>query len=366
MECKITVRKDGIAVDKLRVCVIGAGSISDMHLQSYANNPDAILYGLYDYSKERAEEKAQQYGIGRVYSNLEDVFGDPAVDAVSICTWNNTHADIAIGALKGGKHVLVEKPLSMNVEEALKVEEVVRESGKTLQVGFVRRFATNTKVLKSLIDNGKLGEIYYAKASCLRRLGNPGGWFADKERSGGGPLIDLGIHIIDICWYLMGRPKVKSISGHTYYQLGNRGNVRNLSFYKAADYDKDKNTVEDMANALITFENGASLMVDVSFTLHAKKDEIHVKLFGTKGGAELEPELVLVSEENNTMINIHPQVDHLTFDFTNAFQSEIDAFVTSCLSGTKPVAPVEDGVEIMKILAGIYEAAEKKSVVTFS
>ncbi|MEK5442408.1 Gfo/Idh/MocA family protein [Fredinandcohnia sp. FSL W7-1320] len=352
-------------MNRLRVCVIGTGSISNMHFQSYANNPNVILYGVYDYSRERALEKAEQYGIRNVYDTLEEVFNDPNVDAVSICTWNNTHAEISIGALKGGKHVLVEKPLSMTVEEALKVEEATRKYNKTFQVGFVRRFATNTKVLKSFIDNGKLGEIYYAKASCLRRLGNPGGWFADKERSGGGPLIDLGVHVIDICWYLMGRPKVKSISGNTYNQLGNRGNVENLSFYKAADYDKEKNTVEDLANALITFENGASLFVDVSFTLHAKKDEIQVKLFGTKGGAELEPELVLISEENDTILNIQPQIDHLTFDFTNAFQNEIDSFVTSCLSGTKPIAPVEDGVEIMKILAGIYEASEKKCEVTF-
>jgi predicted dehydrogenase len=345
--------------------VIGTGSISDLHLSSYANNQHAVLYGVFDYSKERAEEKAKKYGVEKVYGTLEEVFQDSNVDAVSICTWNNTHAEIAIHALKCGKHVLVEKPLSMTVEEALKVEEAARQSDKTLQVGFVRRFATNTNVLKSFIDDGMLGDIYYAKASCLRRLGNPGGWFADKERSGGGPLIDLGVHIIDICWYLMGRPKVKSISGNTYRQLGNRGNIENLRFYKAADYDQSKNTVEDLANALITFENGSSLYVDVSFTLHAQKDEMQVKLYGTKGGAELEPELVLIREENNTIVNIHPQIDHLTFDFSNAFQNEIDSFVSSCLLGTKPVAPVEDGVEIMKILAGIYEAAEKKCVVTF-
>jgi predicted dehydrogenase len=336
-----------------------------MHLASYTNNQNAVLYGVYDYSKERAEEKAKKYGIGIVYDSLEEVYHDPHIDAVSICTWNNSHAEISINALKSGKHVLVEKPLSMTVEEALKVEEAVRKYNKTLQVGFVRRFATNTRVLKSFIDQGKLGEIYYAKASCLRRLGNPGGWFADKERSGGGPLIDLGVHIIDICWYLMGRPKVKSISGNTYRQLGNRGNVENLGFYKAADYDKGKNTVEDLANALITFENGASLFVDVSYTLHAQKDEIQVKLFGTKGGAELEPELVLISEENDTIVNVHPQIDQLTFDFSNAFQNEIDSFVTCCLFDTKPVACVEDGVEIMKILAGIYEASEKKCEVTF-
>ncbi|WP_148347784.1 Gfo/Idh/MocA family protein [Bacillus rubiinfantis] len=349
----------------LRVCVIGAGSISDMHFQSYQNNPNAVLHGVYDCVPERALEKAQKYTIPHVYHSLEEVLNDSEVDAVSICTWNNSHAEISISALQSGKHVLVEKPLTKTVEEALRVEEAAQKSNKRLQVGFVRRFATNTEVLKSFIDNGKLGDIYYAKASCLRRLGNPGGWFADIERSGGGPLIDLGVHIIDICWYLMGRPKVKSISGNTYRHLGNRGNVQNLSFYQAADYDKKKNTVEDMANALITFENGASLLVDVSFTLHAKKDEIQVKLFGTKGGAELEPELVITSEENDTIINIHPQIDHLTFDFTNAFQNEIDAFVASCLTGTEPLATVEDGVAIMKMLAGIYEAAEKKCEVVF-
>lgn len=351
---------------QLNVCVIGTGSISDMHFKAYANHPEVNLYGVYDFVKERAEEKAKQYGAARVYNELDEVFNDPNLDAVSICTWNNTHAELSIAALKGGKHVLVEKPLSMNLEEAIKVQEAVQKYNRTLQVGFVRRFATNTKVLKTFIDNGKLGEIYYAKASCIRRLGNPGGWFADKERSGGGPLLDIGVHVIDICWYLMGRPKVKSISGNTYHHLGNRGNVQNLSFYKAADYDKEKNTVEDLANALITFENGASLLVDVSYTLHAKQDEIAVKLFGTKGGAELEPELMMVSEENDTIINIQPQIDHLTFDFSNAFQNEIHSFVSSCLTGEKPIAPVEDGVEMMKILTGIYEAAEKKCEVTYS
>ncbi len=352
-------------MDKLNVCVIGTGSISDMHLKSYQANPKVQLRGVYDFSTKRAEEKAREYQIDKVYHSLEEVFQDSYVDAVNICTWNNTHAEITVAALNAGKHVLVEKPLAMNVEEAIEVEKVAKECNKVVQVGFVRRFGTNTKILKSFIDQGQLGEIYYAKASCLRRLGNPGGWFADKSKSGGGPLIDLGVHVIDICWYLMGRPKVKSISGNTYTKLGNRANVKNLDFYKAADYDQEKNSVEDLANALITFENGASLMVDVSYTLHAKEDEIGVKLYGTKGGAELEPELQIITEDNNTIINVHPQIDHLSFDFENAFQNEIDSFVQSCLFQEVSLAPVEDGVEMMKILCGIYDAAEKKREVLF-
>src|SRR5690606_38478171 len=163
------------------------------------------------------------------------------IDAVSICTWNNTHAEIAIYALEAGKHVLVEKPLSMTVEEAEAVEEAQKKSGKTLQVGFVRRHGDNAKLLKKFIDHGELGEIYYAKTSCLRRLGNPGGWFSDVTRSGGGPLIDLGVHMIDICWYMMGKPRPVSVSGNTYKKLGNRSHIENLSFYQAADYDPNLN-----------------------------------------------------------------------------------------------------------------------------
>ncbi|MEG0385235.1 MAG: Gfo/Idh/MocA family oxidoreductase [Solibacillus sp.] len=344
-------------MNRLNICVIGVGSISDFHLKSYEKNETVHLYGVYDFSQTRAQEKADQYGIEKVFHSIEELLADSKVGAVSICTWNNTHAKYAIAALESNKHVLVEKPLSMTYKEALEIQRVAQTSNKVFQVGFVRRFATNTKILKKFIDNNTLGTIYFAKATCLRRLGNPGGWFSDKEKSGGGPLIDLGVHIIDICWYLMGKPKVKRVVGHTYHHLGNRSHIENLSFYKTADYDATQNSVEDMANALITFENGASLLVDVSYTLHAAKDELAVKLYGTNGGAELEPELKIISEANETIVNMHPQVDHLSFNFEHAFETEVNAFVKSCLNGEASEAPVEDGVEIMKILEGIYESA---------
>ncbi|MCF6409483.1 Gfo/Idh/MocA family protein [Pseudalkalibacillus salsuginis] len=350
---------------KIKVGVIGAGSISEMHFESYKNNDDVEIYAVCDMNEQRANEKAEKYGAKKHYKNYQDLLADSEIDAVSICTWNNTHAEITIASLEAGKHVLVEKPLTTTVEKAKQIEETVNKSGKILQVGFVRRFASNTQILKKFIDNGELGEIYYAKASCIRRLGNPGGWFADIERSGGGPLIDIGVHIIDLCWYLMGRPKVKSVTGNTYHKLGNRSNVENLSFYKAADYNSSKNNVEDSANALIRFENGASLFVDASFSLHARKDETSIKLYGEKGGAEIEPSLEIVSEKFNTILNVTPQVDSLTFNFNQAFESEVSHFVECVLENKVPISPVEDGVEIMKILCGIYESSEKGIEVTF-
>lgn len=342
----------------LKVGVIGGGSISEFHIKPYMKNEGVELAALCDSNEQRLALAGERYGVTALYNNYVELLQNPEIDAVSICTWNNTHAAIAIAALEAGKHVLVEKPLSMTVVQALAVEAAVKETGKVLQVGFVRRHGDNTKLLKQFIEQDELGEIYYAKASCLRRLGNPGGWFSDQSKSGGGPLIDLGVHMIDISWYLMGKPRPVSVSGNTYSKLGNRSHIKNLSFYQAADYDPTVNDVEDLANALIRFDNGASLYIDVSYTLHAKEDELYVKLFGEKGGAEIEPKLAMVTEKNNTILNITPQIDKLSFDFEGAFRNEINHFVDCCIEGKETIAPVADGVQIMRILNAVYESAK--------
>jgi predicted dehydrogenase len=345
----------------VKIAVIGAGSISEAHLQAYAVNPHVKITAICDLNAERAKAASEKFGIDHVYTDYKELLKDTEIEAVSICTWNNTHAEISIAALEAGKHVLVEKPLSRTVEEALRIRDAVKASGKKLQVGFVRRYDANAQMLRKFVDSGEFGEIYYAKASILRRLGNPGGWFADETRSGGGPLIDIGVHIIDLCWYMMGKPKAVSVSGNTYRKLGNRANVRNLSFYQAADYDPQQNTVEDMANALIRFEGGASLSVDVSFTLHGQADTTSVALYGDKGGFEIEPQMVIVTEKHDTILNTYPQTDNKGFDFNAAFREEINHFIGCVVNDTEPLSPVEDGVEMMKILRGIYESAAKGS-----
>lgn len=340
--------------------IIGVGSISSAHINAYLNHPEVTIIALCDINQQRLEEKGEAYQVKHLYTNYLELLANPSIDAVSICTWNNTHAEITIAALEAGKHVLVEKPLSMNVEEAIAVENVANQSDKIVQVGFVRRHGVNAQVLKSFIDQGQLGQIYYAKATCLRRLGNPGGWFSEHTKSGGGPLIDLGVHMIDLCWYLMSKPNPVSVVGKTYHKLGNRSNIENLSYYKAADYDPNHNNVEDLASAFIKFDNGASLFVDVSFTLHLKQDELSIKLFGDQGGAELEPRLNIITEKHDTILNIEPQIDHSSFHFPTAFYKEIAHFVECCQTGRKTITPVADGVMIMRILEKIYEAAKSE------
>lgn len=344
----------------LNVGVIGGGSISEYHLGPYFAHSNVEIVAICDRNEERLQVLGEKYNAVNVYTEVDALLANDQIEAVSICTWNNSHAEIAIKALQSGKHVLIEKPLSVTLEEAYAIEAAVKDSNKILQVGYVRRFASNVAVLKKFIDAGELGELYYAKASCLRRLGNPGGWFSDSTKSGGGPLMDLGVHMIDLCWYLMGKPKPISVTGNTYKKLGNRSHIENLSFYKAADFNADHNDVEDLANALIRFENGASLFVDVSFTLQAKQDELSVKLYGEKGGAEIEPKLAIIQERHETILNITPQIDTLGFDFAGAFTNEINHFVDCCLNNVQPISPVADGVEVMKMLTAIYESAATK------
>jgi len=344
-------------MSRLRVGVIGAGSIANMHLKSYVANPDVTIVAIYDINYDRAVEMAEKYGATRAYDSLAGILDDPEVDAVSICSWNNSHAELAIAALEAGKDVLVEKPLSRTVAEAEAVEAAVQRTGRKLQIGFVRRFSSNARTLKAFIDAGELGELYYGKGVNIRRIGNPGGWFADSARSGGGPLIDIGVHVLDLCWYLMGCPKPKTVSGTTYSRLGNRSNVTSLLRYKVADYDPTMSDVEDMATAFIRFENGASLILETSYSLHAAQDELSVSVYGDQGGAELEPKLRMVTERHDTVLNIEPQADLLSFDFDEGFQNEIDYFVAVCLGEAPEIAPVGQGVAMMRMLTGIYESA---------
>ncbi|MCL9659622.1 Gfo/Idh/MocA family oxidoreductase [Paenibacillus hunanensis] len=337
--------------------VIGTGSISEFHLGPYARHEGVTIRGVCDQNLERAQTVAASYEGAQAYSDYHELLADPEIDAVSICTWNNTHAEISIAALRAGKHVLVEKPLCRTMEEAEQIAAAVKETGKLLMVGFVRRYDNNAQLLKHFSDQGDFGDIYYAKASYIRRFGNPGGWFSDIERSGGGPLIDIGVHVIDLCWYLMGRPEPLSVSGNTYYELGNRAHIQHLSHYKAADYDATKNDVEDMANVMIRFKNGASLLVDVSFSLHARENEGMIKLYGSKGGFEVDPALSITTEKYNTVLNVQPQVDHPSFQFATAFDNEIRHFIECVRTGSQPISPVEDGVQMMRMLTGIYESA---------
>ncbi|GHU98371.1 oxidoreductase [Clostridia bacterium] len=345
--------------DKLKVAVIGVGGISNAHIGAYKKNPDCEVVAFCDINEKVLKAQGEKHGVKKLYADYNVMFKEmPEIGAVSVCTWNSAHALATVAALNAGKHVLCEKPMALNAAQAEDMEAAAKKSSKKLAVGFVRRFGNDCAIARDFIGNGNLGEIYYAKATYIRRNGNPGGWFGDKSRSGGGPLIDLGVHVIDLVRYLTGNPKTVSVYGAAFTKLKNRPNLKSAKGYVSVSSEgaKDICDVEDLAAAMIRFANGTVLNVETSFSLNTEKDEGKIELFGTKGGIKLDPEFSLYTEINDYPADVKLAMP-TALSFEGLFAKEINHFVDAVLNDTPLLAPAADGIEMMRILDAIYRSA---------
>ena len=347
-------------MEKLKIAIVGSGNISSFHIKGYLRNPNVELYALCDINEKTLKEKGEKYGITRLYTDEAKMLAElPEIDAVSVCTWNSQHKPCTIMALEAGKHVLCEKPMAMNAVEAQEMIDASKKAGKKLMIGFVRRFGNDAEIAKDFIDAGSVGDIHYGKVVYLRRNGCPGGWFGDKERSGGGPLIDLGVHVIDLVRYLMGCPKPVSVYGATYDAMGKRENLKDKVNYVSSSKSKFEHDVEDFATALIRFDNGAVLNVEASFNLHiGTKSRNSIEMYGTKGGIALSPEFELYTEINNYLTNVTLNMP-TALSFDGLFENEINYYVESIIEDRDLSEIAEDGCTLMKILDAVYLSAKE-------
>lgn len=342
---------------KIKVGIIGTGSISNEHIQAYLANPNVELYAFCDINEAQLKLMSEKYNVTRTFTDMNEMLKLKEIDAVSVCTWNSAHASCTIAALNAGKNVLCEKPMATSAKEAISMKEAAEKNGKLLMIGFVRRYGNDCAILKDFIGTDYFGDIYYTKATYLRRNGNPGGWFGDKSRSAGGPLIDLGVHVIDLVRYLMDCPKPVSVYGVTFKKLLDRKNIKDKKAYVASSStDNDICDVEDLASALIRFDNGSVLAVEASFSLNIKKDEGKIQLFGTKGGAMLDPELEMYSEINGYMADVN-LTSSAALNFDGLFANEINHYVSCITDDIECKSPAQDGIDMMTILDAIYESA---------
>jgi len=199
---------------KWKVGLIGAGNIArSAHMPVYQKHTDLIeVVAVADINFERAQEAAKLFGIPHAYASAEGLLAHEDVDYIDICVWNGSHAPVAIAAARAGKAILCEKPMSDSLAHALEMEKEVKKAGVPFMMAMVTRYGSEVQLLHQMQEAGELGEIYYAKTAYVRRRGTPLGWFTDKSKSGGGPVIDLGVHCIDRTWFLMGRPKPVRVS----------------------------------------------------------------------------------------------------------------------------------------------------------
>lgn len=344
-------------MEKLKVGIIGTGGISMSHMAGYNQLADRVeVVAACDINEKKLNDYCDRYGISRRYTDFNEMMTKEKLDCVSVCTWNSVHKDATIAALRGGANVLCEKPMAMNSAEAEEMLAVSKETGKLLQIGFVRRFGNDAHALRKFINAGTFGDIYYAKATYLRRSGCPGGWFGDKSRSGGGPLIDLGVHVIDLVRYLAGLPRPVSAYGSTYDNLG-PGRAGGASVQWSVQAGRDPYTVEDFTTALVKFDNGLTLSVEASFNLNIKKDVGNIELYGTNAGCTINPNLEIFTQMAGKFVDVTP-TESIALSFDGLFEREIKGFVDA-VSGVAPcIAPAEDGVWLMKIIDAIYESAE--------
>lgn len=343
----------------LKVAIIGAGGIAEgVHLPNYKKLGEKVeLVAVADVVKEKAVAMAQKHGIPHAFDDYKDMFEKVEIDAVSICTPNKFHKPATLAALEAGCHVLCEKPPAMTPEEAGEMAAAAERAGKFLTYGFHYRFAPEVQALKRFITAGELGKIYAARVMATRRRGIPGwGVFTNKELQGGGPLIDIGVHMLDTALYLMDYPEPESVYGVTYQELGIKKGVGLFG-----DWDWENYSIEDMARAMIRFKNGASIQLETSFAANIEQKEImNVTLMGNEGGADVFP-LKIYQEKHGTLTDTTP-----VFLPTKGYHElEIERFVEDCLAGVEPLSKPSEGIAIQKMVNAIYESAEKGKSIHF-
>ena len=333
----------------MRIGVVGLG-VGRWHMEHYVKHPAARLQAVCDRDAALAAKVAQEFGVPQVFSDFEKFLAEAEVDAVSLAVPNYLHKPMALACLERGLHVLCEKPMAMDTAEALEMRDAVRRTGRKFMIHFNQRFRPEHLYFKTLIASGELGEVYYANAGWRRMRGMPhfGGWFSQKKMSGGGPLIDLGVHMLDLTRWLIGNPKAVTVSASTFSHLAH-------SMARQQDKEFD---VEDLASALIRFDNGSSLVLEVSWALNfEEREKVYLELSGTRGGLSnvtfdyKDTTTCIFREENGAMVKTVPLKYPPTFE--NAQQHFVN-----CILEDREIGPgADDGLEIMRILDAIYESA---------
>ena len=341
----------------LKVGIIGNGGIANCHAHGYKELGDRVkIVACCDIVEEKAKKFAEKYDIPNYYTDCKDMLAKEDIDIVSVCTWNAAHKPCTIAALDAGCDVICEKPMAMNAAEAEEMKAAAERNGKLLMLGFVRRHGCDARDAKALVENGDLGEVYYAKATYLRRCGCPGGWFGDKTFSGGGPLIDLGVHVIDLTRYIIGNAKPVTVFGYTSDKIGARDHIKTTEWESETKVEKPVFNVEDLATAMIKFDNGALLHVETSFNLNKKKNDGNLEFFGSKAGLTLDP-FELHTEYAGCLADIEIKGTH-NFDFSRDFDREIKNFADAVEGKAECKATADDGVVLMKVIDAVYESAK--------
>lgn len=342
---------------KVKIGIIGAGTIGSVHAKAYATIPEAEVIGLCDILPDKLKAKAAQHNIPRTYATHQEMLADPEIEAVSVCVPNYVHAPIAIDALNAGKNVMLEKPMSINAECAMEIVKARDASGKVLQMGMVRRQYPDAEIIHDAIAAGKLGEIYQINVKQIRRRGIPGlgGWFTTKAMSGGGALIDIAVHSLDLAMWATGLWNPTRVSAKTYSKFG-----APMSEYKYVgmwagppNYDGTFD-VDDYVAGMVRFGKKATMSFEVAWACNAQEENT-IEFLGTKGGYKVGTgDLTLKTEIDGMIADVKPVFNAQR----DTFAAELTKFIAAINGEGEVPATGEQGVIVMKLLDAIYKSSE--------
>jgi len=348
----------------INVGIIGCGGIAfGKHMPSLKKLADVRLVAFCDIDREKAERAAKEFGesSSKTYTDYQELLKDKSIDVVHVCTPNNTHAEITIAALESGKHVMCEKPMAKTYAEAKAMVEAAKRTGKKLTIGYQNRFRQDSQYLHKLCREGILGDIYFAKGLAIRRRAVPTwGVFLDEEKQGGGPLIDIGTHALDLTLWMMGNYEPKVVLGTAYHKLGKKANAANAW----GPWDPEKFTVEDSAFGFIVMKNGATIILESSWALNTLEvDEAKCLLSGTEGGADMKDGLRINGERFGELYTTRVDLDGGGVDFyegkaESAADLEARLWIESIIHDTEPVVKPEEALVVTRILEAIYQSAK--------
>ncbi len=356
----------------VRVGIIGCGGIANgKHMPSLKALGNVEMVAFCDLVEERAIKAKAKYGTpdAKVYVDYKELLKDETIEVVHVLTPNRSHADITIDSLYAGKHVMCEKPMAKCAADARRMVAAAKETGKKLTIGYQHRHKAESRYLKEAISNGDLGDIYYAQAFAVRRRGTPTwGVFLNEYEQGGGPLIDIGTHSLDVTMYLMDNFKPKMVVGTTYKKIldPNCGNPW-------GPWDPEQNTVEDAAFGFVVMENGATIYLQATWALNTSEpiEEGSTQLCGDKAGAQIKNNVLTINKcEYGRLQVVKPDLSSGGVAFYEGVSesapiTEAKRWIDAVINDTDPVVLPEQACAVSEILEAIYISAKSGKPVYF-
>ena len=367
-------------MSKLKIGIIGCGGIANQkHFPALKNNTDLNeIVAFCDVIEERAAKAAAEFGAEdtKVYTDYRELLENSEVEVVHICTPNVSHSEIAVAAFAAKKHVYCEKPMSHSTEEAQKMIDAWKASGMQFTIGYQNRFRAEVQNLHAACEKGELGDIYYGKAHAVRRRAVPTwGVFMDKQQQGGGPLIDIGTHALDITLWCMNNYDVDSVTGSVFYKLGSLPQATEGNLF--GPWDPKTYEVEDSAMGFIKMKNGATINLEASWALNILDSrEASTTLCGTEAGAEIHSgmsyannELIYNRGRNGQLMEetISPTGSVAYFGGGGGEEGTIDCrqWLEAVKNGRQPLVKPEEALGVTKILDAIYKSAAENKEIKF-